>query len=561
MLTKIKTSRNKERKLETLSPFELKNNLIALAEENTKNSTALMLNAGRGNPNWIAAKPRESLFTMGLFAIEESKRTMDLGDGSTGMPRKKGIAKRFNHFLKKNKEMAGAGLLKKSLEYGIKKLGFDPDEYVHELTDSLIGDNYPTPPRMLSHFEIIVRKYLDQEMCNNKPPKGKYDLFATEGSTAGMCYIFDSLMQNFLVKRGDKIALLVPTFTPYIEIPELDRYNFRVINIQASGTTKEGLHTWQYPNSEIDKLKDHSVKIVFVVNPSNPPSYAIHPDTLERLIKIVKNDNPGMMVITDDVYGTFVPGFRSLMADLPNNTLGVYSFSKYFGCTGWRLAVIALHEDNIFDKLIAKLPAPKNKALNNRYASLSLYPDKIKFVDRMVADSRSVALNHTAGLSSLQQAQMALFSLFALLDEKGHYKRITQGIVQKRLKLLWTSVGFTLPADPLRAGYYAEIDMMLWSKKFYGNDFANYMKEHYDPVDILFRLAEKTSIVLLNGGGFSGPVWSIRISLANLDTPDYEKIGTAISELFHKYASDWKSSSEDKYKKRSRNGTKQLVEN
>ncbi|MEO6852216.1 MAG: aspartate 4-decarboxylase, partial [Mucilaginibacter sp.] len=385
MITKIKTTRAAEKKLETLSPFELKDKLLLLAKEHTRKSTHQMLNAGRGNPNWNAATPRSAFFTLGLFAVEESKRTMDMGNGLVGMPSKIGIAKRFNQFLKKSKDVDGAELLEKSLKYGIDKLGFDADEYVHELTDSLVGDNYPTPPRMLTHFETIVQEYLNQEMCNNNPPLGKYDLFATEGSTAGICYIFDSLMQNFLVSRGDKIALLVPTFTPYIEIPNLGRYDFEVVNIQASGTTKEGLHTWQYPDSEIDKLKDPSVKIVFVVNPSNPPSYAIHPDTLKRLITIVKNDNPGMMVITDDVYGTFVPGFRSLMAELPHNTLGVYSFSKYFGCTGWRLAVIAVHENNIYDKLIAALPAAKKEALDKRYSSLSLHPEKIKFVDRLVA--------------------------------------------------------------------------------------------------------------------------------------------------------------------------------
>jgi aspartate 4-decarboxylase len=159
----------------------------------------------------------------------------------------------------------------------------------------------------------------------------------------------------------------------------------------------------------------------------------------------------------------------------------------------------------------------------------------------MVADSRSVALNHTAGLSLPQQLQMALFALFALLDKKGHYKKLTHNIIQKRLELLWKATGFTLPADPLRAGYYAEIDMLLWYKKFYGIDFANYMKKNFSPVDILFRLAEKTSIVLLNGDGFNGPEWSIRVSLANLDTPAYAKIGKAISELFHEYATAWKS--------------------
>ena len=56
-----------------------------------------------------------------------------------------------------------------------------------------------------------------------------------------------------------------------------------------------------------------------------------------KLVKLVKTKRPDLLILTDDVYGTFVPGFRSLMADLPRNTIGVYSYSKYFGCTGWRL--------------------------------------------------------------------------------------------------------------------------------------------------------------------------------------------------------------------------------
>ncbi len=89
---------------------------------------------------------------------------------------------------------------------------------------------------------------------------------------------------------------------------------------------------------------------------------------------------------------TYVHGFRSLMAELPDNTLCVYSFSKYFGATGWRLAVISLHEDNIYDRMIAALPDDKKAALAKRYSSIMLDPSKMKFIDRMVADSRQVAL-------------------------------------------------------------------------------------------------------------------------------------------------------------------------
>jgi len=71
-------------------------------------------------------------------------------------------------------------------------------------------------------------------MCNNDSPPGKYDLFAVEGGTAAMCYIFDSLIANHLLAVGDKIALMVPTFAPYLEIPHLSRYDFEVVRIKAT---------------------------------------------------------------------------------------------------------------------------------------------------------------------------------------------------------------------------------------------------------------------------------------------------------------------------------------
>lgn len=357
-----------------------------------------------------------------------------------------------------------------------------------------------------------------------------------------MCYIFDSLQQNFLLNKGDKIVLFAPVFTPYIEIPEQARYLFDVIEIKALKMTGDGYHTWQYQEKDLDVLKDPSVKAAFIVNPSNPPSYALTPELTERIVDIVNNHNPNLMIITDDVYATFVPGFRSLMAELPQNTLCVYSFSKYFGATGWRLAVIALHEDNIYDRMIAALPEGKKTALSKRYSSIMLDPSKMKFIDRMVADSRQVALNHTAGLSLPQQTQMSLFASFSLLDTENQYQSRMIDIIHERLHTLWESTGFTLLDDPLRAGYYSEIDMLVWAKKFYGDDFVEYLQANYEPVDVVFRLAQETSLVLLNGGGFDAPEWSIRASLANLNKEDYVRIGEGIACILHSYAEKWKES-------------------
>lgn len=540
-LKKLQVSKGYQKKMQTISPFELKDKLLQLADEHADKNEKTMLNAGRGNPNWIATLPREAFFTLGLFGLEECKAVWDGGDHIAGIPNSKNAGVRFVQFLKKNAKAPGTSLLEAMFDYVVNVKQFDADEFVQELSEGIMGNQYPVPGRMLRFTEKIVHDYLVQEMCNGKPVKGQYDLFATEGGTAAMCYIFDSLQENFLLKKGDGIALMLPTFTPYIEIPELERYSFKVTRIEASEKNKKGYHLWQYPKEEVDKLKNKKVKALFVTNPSNPPSYILSPETIKQIVSIVKNDNPNLMIITDDVYGTFSNGFRSLMAELPQNTLCVYSFSKYFGATGWRLATVSLHQNNIYDKMIDALSSAQKGILNKRYSSLSLKPQSIKFIDRMVADSRQVALNHTAGLSLPQQIQMLLFAAFAILDKEGVYKKRMQDLIQKRLHALWDNSSFTLIENKYRVGYYTEIDMLEWGERIYGKAFAGYLQKNFEPVDIVFRLASETGIVLMNGGGFDGPVWSIRASLANLNETDYTVIGKAIHKILGEYAAAWKS--------------------
>ena len=395
---------------------------------------------------------------------------------------------------------------------------------------------------MLRCCERIVHEFLAREMCDNRPPAGRFDIFAVEGGTAAMCYIFDSLMQNELLHRGDTIALAVPTFTPYIEIAHMDRFAFKVVHIDAAPEyRKDGSHTWQYSDAEIDKLKDKRIKAFFLVNPSNPPSVAVSGKAMRRLVSLVKNKRRDLIIITDDVYGTFVPGFRSAMAELPQNTIFVYSYSKHFGCTGWRLGVVAVHENNIFDKMIAKLPAKTRAKLNHRYSPITLEPEKVKFIDRMVADSRMVALNHTAGLSLPSQIQMMLFSSFTLLDKADSYKNLCQLICRRRWHALFDGLGLTLPEDSTRAFYYVELDLMVWAEKTYGPEFAKFLRKNYECIDVLFRLAEHSGIVLMPGGGFGGPEWSVRVSLANLAEETYPKIGQYLRETAEGYVKEWKA--------------------
>ena len=543
MTKKASTSRGSQKALLSLSPFELKDELIKLARGAEHDDVAQFLDAGRGNPNWICTTPRDAFGTLLRFGLEESRRGVTIPDTGRQIAKTPGLAQRFENFLKDNPKAPGIKLLRDTWEYGTGKLKFDPDIFAYELAQGIVGDLYPVPGRMLRCCERIVHDFLAKEMCDNRPPAGKFDIFAVEGGTAAMCYIFDTLLQNGLLKRGDTIALAVPTFTPYIEIAHMDRFAFKLVHIDAAKECrKDGSHTWQYSDEEIDKLADKRIKAFFLVNPSNPPSVAVSGNAMRRLVKLVKTKRPDLIIITDDVYGTFVPGFRSAMAELPQNTIFVYSYSKHFGCTGWRLGVVALHENNIFDKMIAKLPAKARAALNKRYSPITLEPEKVKFIDRMVADSRMVALNHTAGLSLPSQIQMMLFSAFTLLDKSDSYKNLCQLICRRRWHALFDGLGLSLPEDSNRAFYYVELDLMVWAEKNFGPDFAKFLRKNYECVDVLFRLAEHSGVVLMPGGGFGGPDWSVRVSLANLAEETYPKIGQYLHETAKGYVKEWESS-------------------
>lgn len=534
-----KEVRSFEKKLEKVSPFEVKSTLISLAEKSQRRSADTLLNAGRGNPNWIMPDPRAAYFLLGRFALDECRATYDGMHGITGCPTQDGIDKRFEKFLDDNSQDPAAKTLREIYDYAVGTLKCDAEDLVFEWTDGIIGDHYPTPPRILAATEKICLDYLRWAMGGGDDAT-RFNLFATEGSTAGMCYIFDSLQANFLLNKGDKLAILTPAFTPYLEIPDLRRFDFDVVYVSANEVDKEGYHDWQYSDTEIDKLRDPSVKAVCVINPSNPPSYELSSHTMDRIVDVVKKDNPDLMIITDDVYGTFIKGFRSLMYELPYNTACLYSYSKYFGATGWRLAVMALAEDNVFDSLLSRLPEDQKATLDRRYQSLGVKGAELRFIDRLVADSRLVALNHTAGLSTPQQIMMSLFSAYAYLHRDTLQPELIS-IIHMRLDNLWQATGFTLLPDPLRAGYYSEIDLLVWATKLYGSEFADYLKETYLPIDFVLRLAGETSVVLLNGDGFEGPSWSVRASLANLDSAAYLSIGKSVRMILDEYHTEFLS--------------------
>ena len=192
--------------------------------------------------------------------------------------------------------------------------------------------------------------------------------------------------------------------------------------------------------------------------------------------------------------------------------------------------------------MIAKLPAEHVKALDKRYGPITLEPRKLKFIDRIVADSRDIGLNHTAGLSLPQQVMMTMFSLYELMDEKKDYQKACMEIVNRRAWSMIESLGLELTPNPNYDAYYGLIDFEFWARKNIGDEAVEYLKKNVHPLDLAFRLAEDHGIVLLNGGGFEAPQWSMRVSLANLPDEAYEDIGRGVRTIARGYRDAFEAS-------------------
>lgn len=524
-----------ERKLERLGAFEIANDMLKLARNNERHIT--FLNAGRGNPNWVNTQGRLAFCRLMEFGVSESRRTLERGT-LAGSITKDGIAGRLDAFLDGTNE--SDAFLREAITWAQENLGLDADSLVSEFANAIVGNNYPVPSRCLENIEVILNAFLQSALYRGTDLASDTQVFPTEGGTAAICYIFDALKHNGLIEEGDRIAINTPIFTPYIQIPRLTNFQLTELDLEASEE-----RNWHYDPKEFDRLLDPKVKAFFLVNPSNPGSHSLSEESLDKLAEIVK-ERPDLIIITDDVYGTFVNGFKTVYAVAPHNTLLVYSFSKLYGVTGWRLGCIAANKDNVFDSLIKKLPAEKLAELDSDYSIVSLKPRELSFIDRICADSRSIGLYHTSGLSTPQQAIMALFALTHLVTkatQSDAYVDCCKGIVSSRYHDLCSNLGIEEDDSDSNSKYYSLIDIYRIAERIYDQPFSEWLRENFEQVDFLVRLAEEDGVVLMEGVGFAATPGTLRVSEANLPDAAYQQIAKRVLDLLGEYHERYLSSS------------------
>ncbi|MET0143224.1 MAG: bifunctional aspartate transaminase/aspartate 4-decarboxylase [Ilumatobacteraceae bacterium] len=506
--------------------FELQSAIAAAARE----SEQPLLDAGRGQPNWLATVPRAGHFRLGAFAVEEAvAASSSLLWGQS--PPQDGIAERLAAALAGDSSM-GAQFLSLAVAYGIDELGFEPDPWVHELTKAVLGAGYPSPTRMLTHLERVVERYITTVTDSPPAAAGRIHVFGTEGGAAAMAYVFRTLQENHIVAPGDKLAITTPIFTPYLQIPVLEDFGFEVAELRSAHNAP-----YRFGDEFLEQLLDPAIKVFFLVNPGNPDSRAIRPEKLVELRDLVLEKRPDLVIVADTVYATFVDGFRSTFAELPRNVILLHSFSKNFGATGSRLGFIALSADNVLDELLAAQGPEMQRIQSERYRSITSDVSQLPFISRLVADSREVALHNIAGLATPDQVQMGFFALAYLLPDGKPYVEGTRSELGRRLDALLGPLGIRSPGGQ-DSMYYALIDLLQVATVRHGGEFAMWLTTDVRPEEVPLRLARERGVVVLPGQIFDSESWDVRVSLASLTADELGIVGEAIVSVLDELAAE-----------------------
>ena len=145
-------------------------------------------------------------------------------------------------------------------------------------------------------------------------------------------------------------------------------------------------------------------------------------------------------------------------------------------------------------------------------------------IERLTADSRSIGLYHTSGLSTPSQIFMDIMALSHTTYGEDEYIELANATVNERYVALTDALGVDKDLSGENAEYYTIVDINAMIGDQYGSDFAQWKQENISDLDFLNDLAQKKGVVLMYGPGFDAPEGSVRISLANLYKEDYVEI-------------------------------------
>lgn len=213
-------------------------------------------------------------------------------------------------------------------------------ELINQYTIKHLKDNPEvgkyTPPFGLKELRDVIAEYhLEHRGIQIDPDK---NIIVTAGAMEAMFIIMQTILNP-----GDEVLMTSPGFTSYRQHITLANGTIKYIPLSE----EKG---WDLNLEGVEDLITDKTRAIIVTSPNNPTGSVFSKDTIKKLVEIAKKND--IYIISDEIYDFltfdnteyFVP---SMMQNEYDKIINVYSLSKRYSMTGWRVGYIVANEEII----------------------------------------------------------------------------------------------------------------------------------------------------------------------------------------------------------------------
>lgn len=231
-----------------------------------------------------------------------------------------------------------------SLAQGVPN--FDTPECIKRRVERALRDGvvakYSLSPGLPELRELIELKLSEEGMFYDFEKEIVITAGSIEGITAAILAV---------TNPGDEIIIPEPTYTSYREVIILAGCHpvFVPLNEEKG---------WAFELEKYEKAITPKTKAIFYCNPNNPTGTIYTEEQLRGLADLAEKH--GLYLISDEVYKDFILAEKkeklfslAQIPELRKRVIRIFSFSKTYAMTGWRVGYI--HSDESVIKEILKV--------------------------------------------------------------------------------------------------------------------------------------------------------------------------------------------------------------
>jgi len=175
-----------------------------------------------------------------------------------------------------------------------------------------------------------------------------------------------------ILKPGDEVLIPSPVYASYAQAIQLAHGTPVFVPLHEEGG-------WSVLVEEFEKRITPRTRVIFYCNPSNPTGTIFSKKDLLVLAEMAKKHD--LFLLSDEVYKDFVYTGEEIFSlatipELKDRIIRVFSFSKAFAMTGWRVGFVHSSARNIAEILKAHDSMVTCAPVVSQYAAIAAFSDE-----------------------------------------------------------------------------------------------------------------------------------------------------------------------------------------